>query len=422
MLKKTIYLTIALALLLVFGALLWIAPYHIYTLSLTEGVNTTFLVMKPARDVLYNGHEININHPAEMTDEALYQTFHFAHFEMPMPFNHPGFSMIPTIKLEGAGPRLGASFMNGKDYELFSFMLERTYKLNTTLGDQKLFILPVFKNYMARKNQEDVWRDLYEKKLSLPSNQGESFWASLDKLKKVSYYDLVYNLFILYNRHFLIPQEVLHIGFLKGQNMGLVELPSDDHRYKKERLYLMENGIVYPLTIRTRLFNKTALNFRAKLLSEIKIKSNSTDAAIPIYAQYKRLPYGQRVDQQGMTYLYSAWSHDLNNKDFIRVIILFLERGKLNLKFLKPFYEYAYKKFGSTLSSDSELLSETAEEKLKRKMDDELSAEVSIEKDKITPTFEGQFSSDEEKVKYFLQKAKDQKFNSDEKEKVLSIE
>lgn len=420
MLKKVIYLIITLALLGGFGVLILIAPYHIYTLSLTEGVNTTFLVMKPAKPVLYNGESLELP-KLVMDDEGLYQTFHFGHFELPMPMNHPLFFMIPTIKMEGAGPRLGASFMNGKDFELFSFMLERSYKLDTTLGDQKLFILPVFKNYIARKDSTEVWKDLFEKKLSLP-NQGESFLASLDQLKQVSYYELVYNLFILYNRHFFIPPEAEKITFLNQENWGLVSLPSDDPKFKRERIYVIEKGIVYPLQIKTRIGNKAAENFRLKVLKEIHYKSSSSDSAIPVYAQYKRLSYGQRVDQQGMTYLFSAWSHDLNNKEFVRVIIYFLERGKLNLKYLKPFYEYAYRKFGSTLSTDSERLNETADEKLKRKMDEEFSNTIKNENEKVTPTFEGQFSSDEEKVKFYLQKAKDKNSNSDEKEKVLSIE
>ncbi len=422
MIKKIIYLSLTLLLVGVFGVLLWIAPYHIYTLSLTEGVNTSFLVMKPAKPVLYNGDAIKLPVPSEMKDESLYQTFHFGHFEMPLPINHPLFSMIPTIKIEGAGPRLGANFLNGKDSELVSFILERSYKLNTTLGDQKLFILPVFKNYIARKNGEDIWRDLYEKKLSLPSNQGESFLASLDTLKRVSYYELVYNLFILYNRHFFIPEEAQNIAFVAEKNMGLVSLPTDNPKYKRERLYVIEKGIVYPLLIRTRLNNLAAENFRRKLLKEITYKATSSDSAIPIYALYKRLPYSQRVDQQGMTYLFSAWSHDLNNKDFIRVIILFLERGQLNLKYLKPFYEYAYRKFGSTLSSDSGYLSETADETLKRRIDEEITTEVKNETDKNGPSFEGQFSTQQEKVDFYLQKAKDKKMNSDEGEKVLSIE
>lgn len=422
MLKKSIYLTITIALFGLFGVLCYIAPYHIYTLTLTEGVNTTFLKMKPAREVLYNGETLVVPKVTDMNDESLYQKFHFSHFEMPMPINHPLFFMIPSIKLEGAGPRLGASFMNGKDNELFSFVIDRPYKLDTTLGDQKLFILPVFKNYIARKSQEDIWRDLYEKKLSLPSNQGESFLASLDTLKKVSYYELVYNLFILYNRHFLIPDESQKISYIPGQNIGLVALPESNDRYFKERLYIIEKGTVYPLTIRTRKHNGAAENFRKKLLNEIRYKSSTSDSAIPIYADYKRIPYGQRIDQQGMTYLFSAWSHDLNNKDFIRVIITFLERGKLNLKYLKPFYEYSYKKFGTTLSSDKDQLNETADEKLKRQMDEELTSEVKSEEEKVTNTFEGQFSNEEEKVNFYLQKAKDKKVNTDEAEKVLSIE
>lgn len=422
MIKKSLYLIITVFLFGLFAVLLWVAPYHIYTLSLTEGVNTSFLVMKPAKDVLYNGESAPLPSPTDMTDESLYRSFHFGHFEMPLPLNHPMFFMIPTIKIEGAGPRLGASFLNGKDTELFSFILERSYKLDTTLGDQKLFILPVFKNYIARKDSADLWRDLYEKKLSLPSNQGESFLASLNTLKKVSYYELVYNLFILYNRHFLIPQEATKISYVPERNLGLVQLPTDNPKYKRERIYIIEKGIVYPLLIRTRLQNEAAENFRRKLLREINFKSSTTDSAIPIYALYKHLPYSQRVDQQGMSYLFSAWSHDLNNRDFIRVIILFLERGKLNLKYLKPFYEYAYKKFGSTLSSDSGFLSETADEKLKRTMEEELTNEVKKESEKEGPAFEGQFSSDQEKVDFYLQKAKDKKMNSDESAKVLSIE
>jgi hypothetical protein len=48
-----------------------------------------------------------------------------------------------------------------------------------------------------------------------------------------------------------------------------------------------------------------AMNFRSKFIREINYKSTSTDSAISIYARYKQIPYGQRIDQQGMT-----WSQD----------------------------------------------------------------------------------------------------------------
>lgn len=422
MLRKFVYLIITLALLVGAGFLVVIAPYHIYTLTLTEGVNTRFLQMDPTKSVFYDGKVVEINRPTRMDDEGLYKTFHFYHFELPMPMNHLLFSMIPTIKIESSRPRLGARFQNGKNAELFSFMLEKPYKLETTSGDQKLFILPIFKNYISRKSNDEIWGDLFQKKLSLPSNEGESFLESLISLRKVSYNDLVYNLYILYNRRFVLPENTQTFSYYKEKNIGIVKLPSDDPRILVERLYIIQEGLIYPLVIRTRTSDVSAMNFRAKFIREINYKSSTADSAISIYGSYKQISYGQRIDQQGMAYLYSAWSHDPDNRDYIRVIILFLERGKLNLKYLKPFYEYAYKKFGSSLSTDSGFLSETPAETLKRRISEELAAEIKKETEKKAANFEGQFASPEDKIKFNLQKAKDNKINSDEKEKVLSIE
>ena len=315
------------------GFLVVIAPYHIYTLTLTEGVNTRFLQMDPTKSVFYDGDVLDIKSPKGMDDEGFYQNFHFHHFELPMPMNHLLFSLIPTIKIETTGPRLGGRFQNGKNAELFSFMLEKTYKFETTTGDQKLFTLPIFKNYISRKSSDEIWGDIFQKKLSLPSNEKNSFFESLLELRKVTYKDLVYDLYILYNRRFVLPANTLSFSFYKERNIGLVKLPSDDPNILVERLYIAEEGLVYPLVIRTRFADGPSMNFRSKFLREITYKSTSTDSAISIYARYKRIPYGQRIDQQGMTYLYSAWSHDPDNRDYIRVIILFLERGQLNLKY-----------------------------------------------------------------------------------------
>ncbi len=417
--KKIIILSIALLLLAGTGVLMAIAPYHIYTLTLTEGVNTRFLVMKPTASVFYDGHDSNFQADESPEEKYFFREFHFSHFLMPLPFNHPTFFLIPTIKNESAGTRLGASFLDGKNTELLSFMIERPYKLETISGDQKIFLLPIFRNHIYRKSEEEVWRDLFSKKLSLPSNVGKSFYESLIALKEVTYNDLVYNLYILYNRTHLFPESTKKMSFNKETGQGILELQSDDPKYKLERVYLIEKGMVYSITIKTKKGLAQSETYRSKLLSEIKYKNTTTDSAIPIYAQYKNISYGNRVDQQGMTYLYAAWSHDLSNRDFVRVIILFLERGKSNLKFLKPFYEYAFKKFGSNLSADNEFLLETPDEKLKRRMKEELEQEIKKEENANAPKFEGNFSSPEDKIKFYLQKAKEGNKNSDDSEKVL---
>jgi len=297
--------------------------------------------------------------------------------------------------------------------------VEKPYKLETISGDQKIFLLPVFRNHIYRKSEEEVWKDLFSKKLSLPSNVGQSFYESLFALKEVTYNDLVYNLYILYNRTHLFPEQTKKVSFNPVTGQGILELESDDPKYRVERLYLIEKGMIYSLTIKTKKGLAQSEDFRNKMLSEVKFKNTTTDSAIPIYAQYKNISYGNRVDQQGMTYLYAAWSHDLGNRDFVRVIILFLERGKSNLKFLKPFYEYAFKKFGSNLSADNEFLLETPDEKLKRRMKEELENEIKKEENANAPKFEGNFSTPDDKIKFYLQKAKEGKQNSDDSEKVL---
>ena len=57
--------------------------------------------------------------------------------------------------------------------------------------------------------------------------------------------------------------------------------------------------------------------------------------------------YQSRIDQEGMIYLLATWSHIPNDKNVIREMIQFLEKGKGNLLFLQPLYNYSYKKFGS---------------------------------------------------------------------------
>ena len=83
MLRKIVYFFITIALFVGAGFLVVIAPYHIYTLTLTEGLNTRFLQMDPTKSVFYDGNVVNMGPPVNMDDEGLYQNFHFYHYELP---------------------------------------------------------------------------------------------------------------------------------------------------------------------------------------------------------------------------------------------------------------------------------------------------------------------------------------------------
>lgn len=421
--KKILFTIVLLGLFVGAAALVSIAPYHIYTLTLTEGVNTKFLKMDASQSQLLDGDFVNLASANELDgSEGLYSVFHFSNFLLPIPINHPLYSMIPSIKIEQQQVKLGAVFMDAKNRALFSFMSERIQPFEMTVGEQKIFQLPYFKNYIASKSSDDVWRDIFSKKLSLPANTGKSFLASLGELEKISYSDLVYNLYILYNRHLVLPKKVTRLRFDKTTSIGLVELQNEDPSEKVEQIFFINNGLMYSLKFRTKTKYPASLAFRANIFKDVKFKLSSPDSAVAIYAQYKNLSYKNRIDQKGMTHLYLAWSHDLENPNFVRVIISFLERGSENLKYLQPFYEYAYKKFGTNMSGDKNAILEIASEKLKRKMSEDLEAETKINSGEKSANFEGNFSNKDEKIKYFLEKAKDNKKNIDDNSGVLSIE
>jgi hypothetical protein len=423
--KKIVYLIVSLLLIVGGFGLIAIAPYHIYTLTLTEGVNTKFLKMNSSQKELMDGNFVDIANTAGLDgSENLYSVYHFSNFLLPFPVNHPAYSMIPSIKIEQQQLKLGAIFLDSSNRDLFSFMSERIVPFEMTDGAQKIFNLPYYKNFISKKSNAEVWKDIFSKKLSLPANTGKSFIDSFGVLKEISYSNLVYNLYILYNRHLILPEKIARMSFDEKSSSGLIELKTDNPAEKTEQIFMLNNGLIYSIKINTKMLSPASVAFRANFLRNIKFKSSSADSAVALYAEYKNISYKNRIDQLGMVYLYLAWSHDLLNPNFMRVIITFLERGKDNYKFLQPFYAYSFKKFGTNFSGNKNSIEETADVQLKRKMSDELEEELAKnEKDKAA-RFEGDLTTPDEKIKYFLKKSKEnQKDNNDDnKDNTLSIE
>lgn len=413
MFKHLFYLSLILAILIGAGVLLSIAPYHIYTLTLTEGMDTNFLKMSPNTQKILDGKKIDLPVAISGNDDQLYGKFHFSHFELVLPENHPLYTAIPIIEGISSRPLLGMSFFNAKDVELFKFVVERPYRFTLRTDKQKLFELPIYNNYIKKKSSDDLWADIFSRKLSLPSNEGKSFFESLSYLRNVSYSELVYNLYVLHNRRFQIEQNVSEFGFINSRNIGVVEIMHDDPKLLSEKIYIIENGFVYPVIIKTRKSDANAVGLRKRFLREIKFKESESDSGVALYARYQHLNYQQKISQVGMMYLFSAWSHNLNNSDYIRFTVQFLERGKKNLKYLKPFYDFAFRKFGTTFSGSQNHLIETAAEGLKRKEARQLSEDIIKEKERLHNRQEENFQSPEEKIKFHLNKAKENGIQSD---------
>lgn len=403
--------------------LITIAPYHIYTLTLTEGVNTRFLKMRPTSAQYYDGKILNKEQPDTILSESktIYNPLHFKNFELILPTNFPSINFIPNIKVESEVPKIGAMFIDSKNKFHFSFMIEHEFKFKTNLINQDLYFLPFFRSYIETHSEEEKWKDIFSKTLSLPSNEGKSFFETLKVVNQYKYQELVYNLYILNNRVSVLPEKFNQIYFDPESSLGIIEL-ENINSILVERVLFLKDGFIYPITIKTNLNSKFGRFSRLKIINNLKFKASTKDSAIPIYVDYQNLEYADRIEQKGMIYLYSAWSHDLDNKEYIRLIIQFLERGNSNIKYLKTFYEYAFKKFGSNLSQLFENLKESNLEKLKRMSSDELEKEIIKENQTVSSPSDVDSMTNDEKIKYNLIKAKEKNQNTDELKKEISIE
>lgn len=417
-----ISLTLVTIVLVISGYLLSMAPYHFYSLATEEGMDSSYLkISKQSSSYIKGGdYEWDRVEGVYAEEQNIWKRFHFHNFEIPLPVHHPYFLVVPDMKTHFDPPELGVRMLDHNKELLGSFHTKSDIAFVLPFETHKIFNLPAFKNYILMKKEKEIWKDLFYKDLSLKN-------FSIFKpqiLTTAPYKELVYNLFLLNMRTKFFPEGANKISYFASRNIGVVEVELGTEavvkdNYKEEYLYMLEGGTIHRVALRTKNFDLITEALRKRYLKQIKYKASTPEDSIPIYNEYKKLDYDQRVDQEGMVYLFAAWTHNLDNENFLREMIQFLERGKQNIVHLQPLYEYAYRKYGSNYSKDSGTLKETAQKRLERKTAEELEKEMDVERKRNLEDIEGNFSSDEEKIKFFLQKAKDEGGNIDDEESVL---
>lgn len=405
------------------GYLLSIVPYHFYSLALNEGIDSEFLKINKVNGPYVKAGEYKFDGVKGIynDDQKNWKLFHFHHFKIPLPIRHPYFLVVPDLRTGHDPPELGARMLTPHSKILrASFHTKKSAKFILPLEGSKIFNLPAFRNYILKKKQKEIWKDLFKKDISLK----EFSIFNFNILKEASYKELVYNLFILNMRTKIFPKEAIRIGYFSKRRIGIVETHEEvdsiiKDNYKVEHIYFLKEGVIHKVSLKTKSFELVSESFRQRFINKVEFTGSNTEDSIPIYNEYKKLTYRQRLDQEGMIYLFSAWTHDLENENFLREMIQFLERGKKNIVHLQPLYDYAYRKYGSNYSRDGELLKETAQKRLERKTTEELQKEMDKERKRNLQDIEGDFSTDEDQIKYFLQKAKDTGSNLDDGDNVL---
>lgn len=324
----------------------------------------------------------------------LWREFPLRNASIPLPVRHPLFQTIPIIEAgsDKSPPQVGMTILNPNNREI-----SRIYTLPLNVAEdhtqgQDLFRLPFVRNRILKFPEEKIWQDMFTFKIEVKSKSME---------------EMIYDLYILHLRSKFLPKATLRYGLLKD-GRAVIELSSKDKDYMIELVLTNNKGNIYSYVLRTEKNNEESRKLRSKFLESIKFVPIDPSMGKILYKEFKSLNFARQVDQEGMLYLFSAWTQDMENVDMLKEMIFYLERGKNRGLQLRALYSYALKNFGKTFTSNSEFdASEDPNISLQRRIEIEAKEKVlEVSKDREKPPVEPDLTP-EEKMNLYLKKAKE---------------
>tara|TARA_R110000868_G_scaffold90968_6_gene252130 strand:- start:871 stop:2154 length:1284 start_codon:yes stop_codon:yes gene_type:complete len=391
-------------------------PYHFYYVALDNGLNSRFLKTNKVPEPFLSTKKLELEKVELTSSDSLirWRNFHVGNYILPLPVRHPYFLLVPDITLDqNQKPIIAWDLQNQNLKAEISLKFLSSIAYTYPFEENLLFNLPVVKNHILDVPSQTIWRDLFTLDLRLPAVSQDGIIPWVQKLWAIGYNEIAYKLFILKTRQLLFPADVTKLSYDESKQMGVIEMkPAKtddlvDDNTKVEVFYLLREGLVQRLQLTTRRYSKIAQAYRTRAIEGLEWKVSNPDETVQIYNEFNKLSYEQKVDQEGMTYLFAGWTHVPKQEEFLRTMIQFLERGKRNKVHLKSLYQYGYDLFGTSFSSQKENLRETEQRKLERKISEELKGEFNrAEKTEVVAP-DGNFVNEQDQVDFFLKKAKE---------------
>ncbi len=406
-------------------------PVHFYQEAITNGVESPYLNLKKLPKVFYQDSEYKLSDAPWLYEDEnqRWKVFHFVNFKVPFPIRHPLYLVVPEIKMMGKETKAGYKLLNNSDNKkvLFEFFDLDENELRLDFETQKLFQLPIFKNYILNKSVPSIWRDIF--KMSFTNDPFLKEFGFMEKAMfwKMPYQEMVYRLFILHMRMKVFPEDIIKYGFYDSNSLGIVEVVDkktelDKMSDQRDEIIFIRNGNRYfRVKVAYVIDDKIALTARDRILEKIALEPTTLNSSNRIFNEYQTLPYKRKIDQEGMVYLYNAWSHEQSRKEFMEKMIQFLERGKQDNSHLYGLYQYSFSKYGTNFSRRKGNIKETQEEKLKRKIGQELEDKIYKEKQRNEVQTDGKFEDNDAQINFYLRQAKDAEEDTSEKEDVLEM-
>ncbi|MBA2403416.1 MAG: hypothetical protein H0V66_01485 [Bdellovibrionales bacterium] len=384
---------------LLVGTYLYIVdfPYYKYSHWINGTTRDRYFEIKNFRDIYLNPTGLEAIPSYQEDYVQLWKEFPLRNSLVPMPTRHPMFQTVPIIEMQGKSgtPLFGIILQDPSGREI-----SRVYTLPNKLYQdhsqgQELFKLPYVRNRILNKGLDEVWKDIFSYKIEV-------------KDKPVD--EMIYDLYIVHLRSKMLPKETVRYGLIKGGKQALIELVSNDKDYSVELIMTMDSGSIFSYILKTEKNRAESVKLRAKFLASVTF--SPVDEAISkfLYTEFKQLNYARQVDQEGMLYLFAAWSQNPENVELLKEMIYYLERGQNTKKQLKTLYTYSFKRYKKTYTTRKDVdEQDNPEIILQRKIEIE---EIENKKSAEAATIKGAEAPEltpDEKMNIYLKKAKREK-------------
>ena len=325
---------------LVVGAYLYIVdfPYYKYSKWVVGKGNDHYFEITEFRDIYLNPPALDPIPSYKEDYVQLWKEFPLRNSLVPMPTRHPMFQTVPIIEMNGktGTPQFGMIIQDpsGREISRFYTLPNRLYK-DQSQG-QEIFKLPYVRNRILKKNLNDVWRDIFSYKIDI-------------KNKPID--EMIYDLYVVHLRSQILPKKTVRYGLIKQGKQALIELLSNDKDYIVELVLTMDSGSIFSYILKTEKTKPESIKLRAKFLEAIAFSPVDDANSRFLYTEFKQLNYARQIDQEGMLYLFSAWSQNPDNLELLKEMINYLERGQNTKKQLKSLYTYSFKRYGKTYTT-----------------------------------------------------------------------
>lgn len=327
----------------------------------------------------------------------LWKEFPLRNSLIPLPTRHPLFQTVPIIEMKSKNsiPHLGIMLMDpsGREISRVYTMPNRLYQDHSQ--SQDLFKLPFFRNRLLSKGLDELWKDIFSFNI---------------EPKEKSIDEMIYDLYILHLRSKILPKETVRYGLIKNGKQAMIELVSDDKDYRVELVLTQDSGSIFSYVLKTEVNKEESLKLRSKLLDSISFSPVDEAIGRLLYTEFKQLNYARQVDQEGMLYLFAAWSQNPDNVELLKEMITYLERGQNTKQQLKTLYTYSFKRYGKTYTTRRDVdEQDNPELVLQRKIEiEQKDKQKAVEAIQMKAPEAPDLTPDE-KMNLYLKKAKEEK-------------